>query len=197
MNINNARLDAVAVKSAQYPKTNIPEIALAGRSNVGKSSFINKLLNRRSLARTSSTPGKTATLNFYNIDNCFCFVDLHGYGYAKVSHAEREKWADMINSYLTERRQLCQTFLLLDARHKPTEADVQMYSWITARHGYAVIIITKLDKLKKSEIEKNVSLIKSTLNVSGKDRLILFSAVSGAGREDALKLIEELTADRR
>ena len=197
MNIHNADLAAVAVKSAQYPKTKIPEIALAGRSNVGKSSFINKILNRKSLARTSSTPGKTATLNFYNIDNCLFLVDLPGYGFAKVSPAERERWGEMINKYLSSREQLCQTLLLLDARHKPTADDVQMYNWIKARHGYAVIIVTKLDKLKKAEVEKNVSLIKSTLNSSEDDKFILFSAVKGDGRDEALKLIEELTGGKK
>lgn len=193
MNLHNASLAAVAVKSSQYPQTEIPEIALAGRSNVGKSSFINKILNRKSLARTSSTPGKTATLNFYNIDNCLFLVDLPGYGYAKVSPAERERWGKMINSYLSERKQLCHTFLLLDARHKPTENDVQMYNWIVSRHGYAVIIVTKADKIKKSDTEKNLSLIKSTLNASENDKFILFSAVKDTGRAEALELIKTFT----
>ncbi len=197
MNLHNADLAAVAVKREQYPKTQLPEIALAGRSNVGKSSFINKLLNRKSLARTSSAPGKTATLNFYLIDNSMYFVDLPGYGYAKVSPAERERWADMINTYLSERRQLCQTYLLLDARHKPSADDVSMYRWIRARHGYAVIIVTKLDKIKKSETEKNIALIKATLDTDENDKFVLFSAVSGAGKEEALKITEELTGGQK
>ena len=194
MNYNNAEITISAVSPKQYPATAIPEIALAGRSNVGKSSFINKFLNRKSLARTSSKPGKTATLNFYNIDNSFFFVDLPGYGYAEVSKAEREKWAKMINLYLTTRAQLITTFLILDARHKPTKDDVAMYEWIKARHGSVNIIVTKLDKLKKSKIDENIELIKKTLNSGENDVLLPFSAQSGLGVPEARELVEELVA---
>ncbi|MBO4898582.1 MAG: YihA family ribosome biogenesis GTP-binding protein [Clostridia bacterium] len=192
MNYNNAEITISAVSPAQYPATTVPEIALAGRSNVGKSSFINKFLNRKSLARTSSKPGKTATLNFYNIDNSFFFVDLPGYGYAEVSKAEREKWAKMINLYLTTRAQLITTFLILDARHKPTKDDIAMYEWIKARHGYVNIIVTKLDKLKKSKIDENIELIKKTLNFGENDVLLPFSAQSGIGVSEARELVEGL-----
>ena len=192
MNYNNAEITVSAVSPAQYPAGSVPEIALAGRSNVGKSSFINKFLNRKSLARTSSKPGKTATLNFYNIDNTFYFVDLPGYGYAEVSKAEREKWAKMINLYLTTRPQLKATFLILDARHKPTKDDMAMYEWIKARHGSVNMIITKLDKLKKSKIEENVELIKKTLDINENDNIVLFSAENGTGVDNAHSLVEEL-----
>lgn len=192
MNYNNAEITISAVSPSQYPAGSLPEIALAGRSNVGKSSFINKFLNRKSLARTSSKPGKTATLNFYKIDDAFFFVDLPGYGYAEVSKAEREKWAKMINLYLTTRPQLKATFLILDARHKPTKDDIAMFDWIKARHGKVNMIITKLDKLKKSKIEESVELIKKTLNVSENDSCILFSAQNGTGVNEARSLVEEL-----
>ena len=194
MNYNNAEITVSAVSPAQYPAATIPEIALAGRSNVGKSSFINKFLNRKSLARTSSKPGKTATLNFYNIDNSFFFVDLPGYGYAEVSKAEREKWAKMINLYLTTRAQLITTFLILDARHKPSKDDIAMFDWIKARHGSVNIIMTKLDKVKKSKIDENIEIIKTTLNFGENDVLIPFSAEGGAGVSEARKLVEELVA---
>lgn len=193
MNLHNASLTISAVKPQQYPPTTIPEIALAGRSNVGKSSFVNKLLNRKSLARTSSKPGKTATLNFYNIDNCFYFVDLPGYGYAEVSKFEREKWAKMINLYLTSRPQLCSTFLIVDFRHKPTADDLAMFNWIKQRHGFAVVIATKVDKVKKSKYDESLKVIINTLPFSEDDILLPFSAEKGTGIEDVWKLICELT----
>ena len=129
MNLNNASLLISAVKESQYPKTKMPEVAFAGRSNGGKSSFINKILNRKNLARTSGKPGKTATINFYNIDNTLMLVDLPGYGYAEVSKAEKEKWAEMINHYLYTRENLMTTFLVVDSRHKPSADDVTMYGF--------------------------------------------------------------------
>ena len=192
MNYNNAQITVSAVSPLQYPSGQLPEIALAGRSNVGKSSFINRFLNRKNLARTSSKPGKTATLNFYNIDNSFYFVDLPGYGYAEVSKSEREKWSKMIDLYLTTRPQLAATLLVLDARHKPTNNDVAMYEWIKARHGSVNMIITKLDKLKKSKIDESIELIKKTLGVSDNDNLVLFSAQSGIGTDEARSLVENI-----
>lgn len=192
MNIHNASLTISAVKPAQYPVTFVPEIALAGRSNVGKSSFVNKLLNRKSLARTSSKPGKTATLNFYNIDDTFFFVDLPGYGYAEVSKKEREKWAEMINHYLNSRNQLVSTFLLVDARHKPTADDVAMHNWIKHNHGASVVIATKADKVKKSKLDENIEIIKKTLNLDDNDTLLLFSAEKGTGVEEAWNTIKSL-----
>lgn len=195
MNIHNAELIISAVKPSQYPPTSIPEIALAGRSNVGKSSFINKLLNRKSLARTSSHPGKTATLNFYNIDNTLYFVDLPGYGYAEVSKAEREKWGNMINTYLVSRPQLLATILLVDARHKPTRDDIAMYNWIVHNHGFCAVVATKYDKLKKSEIEKNKKIIIETLNLSENDVFHFFSAEKGYGRDEMWEFINNLISD--
>lgn len=192
MNIHNAELAVTAVKPSQYPPTNIPEIALAGRSNVGKSSLINKLLNRKNLAHTSSRPGKTATLNFYGIDNTFYFVDLPGYGYAEVSKKERDRWAEMINTYLHTRKQLAATILLVDARHKPTRDDVAMHHWIVHNHGFCTVVATKFDKLKKSEREKNIELIKKTLELSEKDVLFAFSAETGFGREEIWDYINKL-----
>ena len=192
MNYNNAQITVSAVSPMQYPQGNLPEIALAGRSNVGKSSFINKFLNRKSLARTSSKPGKTATLNFYNIDNSFCFVDLPGYGYAEVSKAEREKWSKMIDLYLKTRPQLISIFLVLDVRRKPSQNDIAMYQWIKARHGSVNMIITKLDKLKKSKTAESVELIKNTLGVNGNDNFVLFSAQNGIGVDEAHALVENM-----
>jgi len=190
MNIHNASITISAVKPQQYPQTVIPEIALAGRSNVGKSSFINKLLNRKNLARTSSKPGKTATINFYNVDDTFFFVDLPGYGYAEVSKKEREKWGEMINRYLNTREQLVATFLLVDARHKPTADDVSMYNWIKHCYGNTIVIATKADKVKKSKLDENLEVIKKTLNLDEEDTLVLFSAEKGTGADEAWGIIK-------
>lgn len=192
MNIHNASITISAVKPQQYPQTVIPEIALAGRSNVGKSSFVNKLLNRKNLARTSSKPGKTATINFYNIDDTFFFVDLPGYGYAEVSKKEREKWGEMINHYLNTREQLVSTFLLVDARHKPTADDVSMHNWIRHCYGSSIVIATKADKVKKSKLEENIEVIKKTLGLDENDTLVLFSAEKGTGAEEAWNIIKKL-----
>ena len=192
MNIHNASITISAVKPAQYPKTYIPEIALAGRSNVGKSSFVNKLLNRKNLARTSSKPGKTATLNFYNIDETFFFVDLPGYGYAEVSKKEREKWGEMIDTYLNKREQLRMTFLLVDARHKPTAEDVAMHEWIKHFYGKSIVIATKVDKVKKSKLDESIELIGETLSLEEDDTLLLFSSETGNGVEDAWEIINEI-----
>lgn len=192
MNIHNAALTISAVKPAQYPKTQIPEIALAGRSNVGKSSFVNKLLGRKNLARTSSKPGKTATLNFYNIDDTFFFVDLPGYGYAEVSKKEKEKWGEMINTYLNMRPQLRFTLLLVDARHKPSAEDVSMHEWIKHFYGKSIVVATKVDKVKKSKLDENIELIGETLGLEEDDTLLLFSAENGNGYDDAWEIINEI-----
>lgn len=131
------------MKKTQYPQTGMPEIAFAGRSNVGKSSFINKMVGRKKLARTSATPGKTAQINFYNLDKTIFIVDLPGYGYAAVSKQEKQRWGHMMEEYLNTRRQLVQTVLLVDSRHKPTKDDIQMLQWIRYRHGFAVVVATK------------------------------------------------------
>lgn len=189
MNLNNASLVISAVSEKQYPKTDIPEVAFAGRSNVGKSSFINKILNRKNLARTSSKPGKTATLNFYNIDNKLMLVDLPGYGYAEASKAEKAKWAEMINHYLYNRKSLTTTFLIVDLRHKPSVDDCTMYDFIKSRQDGCVVIATKADKVKKSEIEKNLCIVSDTLKMDDKDILIAFSAEKGTGVPEALEVL--------
>lgn len=190
MEFINACFETTAVAKAQYPDTSLPEIALVGRSNVGKSSLINCVLNRRKLARTSSTPGKTATINFYNIEDKFRFVDLPGYGYAKVSKVEKEKWARMIEGYLTERENLVAIIQLVDARHKPTADDKMMNDWIKRCGYYPYTVATKLDKLKKSEIEKNLTVIYNELGLDEDAVLIPFSSENKTGREEVMELID-------
>ena len=188
----DAKLLKTAVKPSQYPDTLVPEIAFAGRSNVGKSSLINCLTNRNKLARTSSTPGKTATINFYDIAGQYRLVDLPGYGYAKVSKDEQLRWAKMIETYLTDRFNLIQVVQLVDARHKPTQDDITMLNWI--RHfGYTpVVVATKLDKLKKSQIEQNLTVIYEMLELDDDSILLPFSAEKKTGREDLAELIDLL-----
>lgn len=189
MNVNNAELIISAVSSRQYPNVTLPEIAFAGRSNVGKSSLINRLVNRKKLARTSSSPGKTATLNFYKIENALYFVDLPGYGYAKVSWNERQKWADMINEYLAKSAQLKAIFQLVDARHNPTKEDITMFDWIKASGLDYMVIATKTDKLGKTAVAKNKAAICEALDVS-EDKVIMFSAETGLGKEDIWDYID-------
>lgn len=189
MNVNNAELVISAVRKNQYPNMVLPEIALAGRSNVGKSSLINRLVNRKKLARTSSSPGKTATINFYNIENKLFFVDLPGYGYAKVSWNERQKWADMINEYLECGTCLRAVFQLVDARHDPTKDDITMFDWIKASGLEYMVIATKTDKLGKTVVEKNRSNIAQKLGVPV-EKVIMFSAESGLGKDDVWSYIE-------
>lgn len=193
MNIHNASLTISAVSPAQYPKTGFPEIAFAGRSNVGKSSLINKLLNRKSLARTSSKPGKTATINFYNIDDSLHFVDLPGYGYAQVSKEEKKKWAAMIETYLNSREQLRCTALLVDARHAPTKDDATMLGWIRERQGFALVFATKCDKIAKTKLGDHLDEVYYTLNLEEDDIMIPVSGETGMGIEDAWDAIKELT----
>lgn len=188
----DAKLLQTAVKPEQYPDTLVPEIAFAGRSNVGKSSLINCLTNRNKLARTSATPGKTATLNFYAIGNKYRFVDLPGYGYAKVSKSEQEKWAKMIEQYLKDRYNLVQVIQLVDARHKPTNDDITMINWIRSFGYHPLVVATKLDKLKKSEIEKNLTVIYETLGLDDSALLLPFSSEKRTGRDELLEIIENL-----
>lgn len=183
MNIHNVLLTVSAVNPNQYPDTPFPDLAFAGRSNVGKSSFINKVLGRKSLARTSSKPGKTATINFYNIDDCLNFVDLPGYGYAKVSKEEKKKWSTMIETYLKSRTTLSQVILIVDSRHAPTENDAVMLNFIRAVCGRAVVVASKLDKLKNSERDDALRRVISTLRLCGDDIIIPFSAVTGEGAD--------------
>ena len=193
MNIHNVSLSISAVSPKQYPDTKFPEIAFAGRSNVGKSSFINRLLNRKSLARTSSKPGKTATINFYNVDDSLHLVDLPGYGYAQVSKEEKKKWGTMIETYLSSREQLRCTALLVDARHKPTQDDINMLSWIRGAQGFALVFATKCDKIAKTKLSEHLDEIYYTLELGEDDIMIPFSAETGLGLDDAWEAIKELT----
>ena len=191
MIVNNASLAAVGVKEEQYPKTGLPEIAMAGKSNVGKSSLINTLLRRKALARTSSQPGKTQTINVYQVENRFYFVDLPGYGYAKVSKTERERWAKMIDDYLHTRQTLLQVLLLVDGRHEPSANDVQMLEWIRS-FGYApVVIATKMDKMGKQQQTKALKLIRQTLNLES-GQLFPFSALTKDGTEPIWEMLDKL-----
>ncbi|MGI5949852.1 ribosome biogenesis GTP-binding protein YihA/YsxC [Peptoniphilus sp.] len=176
MKIKKAELEKVAVKKEQYPKEDTVELAFAGRSNVGKSSFINAMLGRKNLARTSSTPGKTRTINFYNVNDKLRLVDLPGYGYARVSKSEKEKWAGIINEYLETRENLLETILLVDIRHEPTELDKQMYDYIIHSGFSGIVIATKKDKIKKSQVNKHVDAIAKKLEMPSKDNIITFSS---------------------
>lgn len=194
MNLHNASIKVSAVSEKQYPKEGYPEFAFAGRSNVGKSSMINKLLNRKSLARVSSEPGKTATINFYNIDDTIYLVDLPGYGYAKRPKAEKEKWGKMMEDYLANRKQLVQTILLVDSRHKPTADDIMMAEWIRHYHDRLIAIATKTDKLKKREVEENLELIYNTLEMTEDDILVPFSTADDEGKFTVWDMIDMMRA---
>jgi GTP-binding protein len=183
MKVNQVELVISAVRPEQYPDGLLPEFALAGRSNVGKSSLINKLINRKAMARTSSKPGKTQTLNFYKIEETLFFVDVPGYGYAKVSKTEREKWGKMIETYLTSRKQLRAAILITDVRHPPTKDDVMMYQFLK-HHGLPCIVVaTKADKIPKGKWDKHVKITKETLDFDPSDELILFSSETGQGKD--------------
>jgi GTP-binding protein len=179
-----------AVKPDQYPDTDLPEFALAGRSNVGKSSFINKMLNRKGLARISSKPGKTQTLNFYLINEILHFVDVPGYGYAKVSKKEREAWGKMIETYLTSREQLRAVLLIVDLRHPPTSDDIMMYNFLKHYNIPCIVIATKADKIPKSKWQKHFKVTKETLDLDSEDTIILFSSETGKGKDEAWTAIE-------
>lgn len=181
MKIRTAEITMSAVNRSQYPGEGIPEIALAGRSNVGKSSVINGLLSRKNFARTSSTPGKTRTINFYLINEEFYFVDLPGYGYAKVAKTEKEKWGAIMEMYLSDRRELCAIFLLVDCRHEPTADDKMMYEWIK-HFGYnCVVVATKADKISRGQYQKHTSIIRKKLEMAKEDKIILTSSSSNVG----------------
>ena len=192
MIIKNVSLDIVCGLTSVLPENAWPEIAFAGKSNVGKSSLINALMNRKSLARTSAQPGKTQTINFYNINNCMYLVDLPGYGYAKVSRKEKEKWGKLIERYLNSSRMLRAVFLLIDIRHDPSANDRQMYEWIVSQGYEPIIIATKLDKLKRSQIQKHVKMVREGLGLLPGTKVIPFSAVSKQGREEIWELMDQL-----
>ena len=189
MVIKKAELEKVCGITSKIPESACPEVAFAGKSNVGKSSLINGLLNRKSLARTSSQPGKTQTINFYNVNDMLYLVDLPGYGYAKVSDGIREKWGKMIERYLHGSRQLKMVFLLVDIRHAPSENDRTMYRWIVYQGYEPVIIATKLDKIKRSQTEKQLKILREGLELSPGTRIIPFSAETKQGRDEIWDVI--------
>lgn len=190
MIIKSVNLEIVCGVTSRLPKTNLPEIAFAGKSNVGKSSLINALINRKAYARTSAQPGKTQTINFYNLNDALYYVDLPGYGYAKVPQKEREKWGVMIEKYLHTSEQLKAVFLLVDIRHGPSENDRLMHEWIKDSGFRPIIIATKLDKIKRSQVQKQVKLIKEQLGAEKGTVTIPFSAETKQGREEIWSLVE-------
>ena len=193
MVIKNVNLETVCGITSKLPDHTLPEIAFAGKSNVGKSSLINALMNRKALARTSAKPGKTQTINFYNVNDDLYFVDLPGYGYAKVSVEVKAKWGKMIERYLKKSKMLKCIFLLIDIRHDPSANDKMMYDWILNNGYEPIIIATKLDKLKRSQIQKNIKAIKEGLKLSKDGIIIPFSAETKQGRDEIWALIDELT----
>ena len=196
MIVSNVELETVCGITSRLPENTLPEFAFAGRSNVGKSSLINVLMNRKSYARTSAQPGKTQTINFYNIDGKLYFVDLPGYGYAKVSMQAREKWGKMIERYLKKSRQLKKIFLLVDIRHKPSANDVQMYEWIVYQGFQPVVVATKLDKINRSQTAKQQKQIRETLGMPAGTVLIPFSAETRQGRDELWELMEQDLAEQ-
>lgn len=192
MIIKKADLLAVAVKKSQYPEDNQKEIAFAGRSNVGKSSLINMLLNRRNFARVSGNPGKTRTINFYEINDCFRIVDLPGYGYAKVSKSISEGWGDMMENYLSNRQNLLKVIQLVDIRHAPSAQDVQMYEWLRYYDLDGIIVATKADKISRNEMFKNIAVIRKTLNLEKDDLVIPVSSLKKTGSTELLEVFDLL-----
>ncbi|KRK65425.1 GTP-binding protein YsxC [Companilactobacillus tucceti DSM 20183] len=190
MQVNNVSMNLSAVSAKQYPDDGYPEIALLGRSNVGKSSLINTLINRKSFARTSSTPGKTQTLNFYNIENQLYLVDVPGYGFAKVSKKQREEFGTMIEEYLTTRKVLKGVIILTDGRHVPSDDDVSMYQYVSYYHIPTLIVSTKMDKVKKNQWNKSSSQIMKTMQVNQTDDIQMFSAETKYGKEQVWDWIE-------
>lgn len=195
MIIKNVALETVCGINSKLPDNPFPEIAFAGKSNVGKSSLINALMNRKALARTSGQPGKTQTINYYNVNNAIYFVDLPGYGYAKVNEKVKAQWGRMVENYLHKSKQLRQVFLLLDIRHAPSENDRIMYEWILRNGFRPVIIATKLDKIKRSQLSKQLNLIRVTLNLEKDTVVVPFSALSKQGKEEIYEIIDKILED--
>lgn len=192
MKIIKSELEAVAVSPSQYPEDNIPEIAFAGRSNVGKSSLLNLITGRKKLARVSGAPGKTRTINFYLINDSFRIVDLPGYGYAKVSRSQSENWGKMMETYLENRKNLKKVIQLVDIRHKPTKLDIQMYDYLRYFGLDGIVVATKADKLSSNEKQKSIKEIRKTLDLSKSDLVIPISALKRQGYEELLDVIEDL-----
>ncbi len=192
LKINNSELEAVAVKPAQYPEDDKVEIAFAGRSNVGKSSLLNLLTGRKKLAHVSGQPGKTRTINFYLVDDIFRIVDLPGYGYARVSRSVSQDWGQMVERYLEGRNGLRKVIQLVDVRHKPTAQDVQMQEYLRYHGLHGIVVATKADKVKKSELARNLNLIRKTLSLDDGDKLIPVSALKRTGHERLLEEMEKI-----
>lgn len=191
MKIRSINLEIVCGVTSTLPENDKPEVAFAGKSNVGKSSLINALMNRKSYARTSATPGKTQTINFYNINNELYLVDLPGYGYARVSEKEKAQWGKMIERYLHDSVQLKAVFLLVDIRHEPSANDKMMYKWVVEQGYQPVIIATKVDKIKRSQVQKHVKMLKEGLCLVPGTRIIPFSSETKQGRDEIWELIEK------
>lgn len=197
MVIKNVSLETVCGITSTLPDNKLPEIAFAGKSNVGKSSLINGLMNRKSLARTSSQPGKTQTINYYNINDEMYFVDLPGYGYATANEQVKAQWGKLIEDYLHQSRKIRAVFLLIDIRHAPSENDCIMYNWILDRGYQPIIIATKLDKIKRSQIQKQIKLITDTLNVVDDTIVIPYSALTKQGREEIYDLLDGMLTEEQ
>jgi len=191
MKVTKAEIIISAVSQKQYPQDPIPEFALAGRSNVGKSSFINKMIQRKALARTSSKPGKTQTLNFYKINDLFHFVDVPGYGYAKVSKTEREKWGKMLEEYFTSRDQLKAAILVTDIRHEPSKDDVIMHDFLKHHDLPIIVLATKLDKIPKNKRAQHIKRTRETLGMERDEVLLPFSSETGEGKDEAWRELEK------
>lgn len=191
MKIVKSDLHATAVSQKQYPKDDLPEIAFVGRSNVGKSSFINSMINRKNLARTSSKPGKTRTINFYTINDEFRFVDLPGYGYANVSETEQKKWSHMIEEYLYKRKNIREIILIVDIRHEPTNQDLMMYSWLKAFGYKGIVVATKSDKISKGNRLKHLNIIRKKLNIKDDSLLVCYSSTNMLNKEKMWEIFEE------
>ena len=194
MVIKNVGLETVCGITSELPENDKPEIAFAGKSNVGKSSLINSLINRKSLARTSSSPGKTQTINYYNINDTLYFVDLPGYGYAKTAEVVREKWGKMVERYLMGSKQLKLVFLLIDIRHEPSQNDRNMYQWIVYHGFMPVVIATKMDKLNRSQIAKNIKMIREGLGAGPETKIFPFSSLTKQGKDELWDYIEDVCA---
>ncbi len=192
MKIVKAKLEKIAVDKNQYPSNHLPEIVLVGRSNVGKSNFINSMVNRKNLAKTSSKPGKTRTINFYNINDKFRLVDLPGYGYAQVSKKEQAKWGRIIEEYLSTRENLKDIILLVDIRHEPTELDVMMYNWIKSYNYRGLVVATKADKISKGRFQKHIKIIKDKLGVDKPELIVPYSAVTKLNKDKLWTLIKQV-----
>ncbi len=192
MKVDNVNLYASAVRRSQYPENNLPEFIMLGRSNVGKSSFMNTLVNRKNLARISSRPGKTSTINFFNVEDSFYLVDVPGYGYADTSKEEIRKFGLMVEEYLEKRKELKRVFLIVDFRHKPTNDDKLMYDFLKYYQIPVTVVATKCDKVSSREKDKNLKQLKDTLDIIVGDNIVLFSSVNKTGREEILNIIENI-----